>query len=102
VIMRDLEQDHRVARQIVKDMVDAKRRYTAGENKAMADVLQKCDSLVDLYPDHIRKEDKLFFPSAMRYFTPQEQADMLDEMRRFDQKMIHEKYRQVVECMIAK
>jgi hemerythrin-like domain-containing protein len=100
-IMRDLEQDHRVARQLVKDIVDAKRRFEAGNELAMVDVLQKCDSLVDLYPDHIRKEDKIFFPSAMRYFSQQELAAMLEEMWQFDRKMIHEKYRQIVECMLS-
>ncbi|NLF01320.1 MAG: cation-binding protein, partial [Anaerolineales bacterium] len=46
---------------------------------------------------HITKEDKVFFPAAMRYFTREEQDAMLEEMWAFDRAMIHEKYRAVVE-----
>jgi hypothetical protein len=33
----------------------------------------------------------------MEYLTKDEQAKMLEEMEEFDRKMIHEKYRKIVE-----
>ena len=43
------------------------------------------------------KEDKHFFLPVMQYFTQEEQDKMLDEFNRFDQTLIHDKYRGIVE-----
>jgi len=39
----------------------------------------------------------VFFPSSRAYFTDEEDQAMLAEFMEFDQKMIHEKYKSVVE-----
>ena len=52
--------------------------------------------LVDFYPKHIEKEDKRFFLPVMSYFTGEEKDLMLQEGFLFDQKLIHEKYKEVV------
>lgn len=48
------------------------------------------------------KEDKVFSPAVRRYFSEQEEQDMLDELWEFDRKMIHEKYISAVETNISK
>jgi hemerythrin-like domain-containing protein len=50
-----------------------------------------------LFPKHIEKEDKHFFYPILDYFTGKEQDAMLQEFWEFDKKMIHEKYKKVVE-----
>jgi hemerythrin-like domain-containing protein len=50
-----------------------------------------------LYPAHIEKEDKAFFPASMKYLTRSEQDAMIEKMREFDRRMIHEKYKSVVD-----
>ena len=45
----------------------------------------------------IELEAKNFFIPCMQYFTRKEQNDMLNEFREFDKKLIHEKYRKIVE-----
>jgi len=52
--------------------------------------------LVNLYPEHIRKEDKEFFFPVMEYFTESEQEDILRRFRDFDRQMIHEKYEGII------
>jgi hemerythrin-like domain-containing protein len=59
--------------------------------------LEKIGALVALYPGHIEREDRVFFPTAMQYLDRSEQEAMLQEMWEFDKHMIHEKYRAVVE-----
>jgi hemerythrin-like domain-containing protein len=54
------------------------------------------DELVDFYPKHIEKEDKHFFIPVMEYFNKAEKDPMLDEGYEFDQKLIHEKYADIV------
>jgi hemerythrin-like domain-containing protein len=96
-VMEELAADHVLARKTVAALVEAKTRLLAGSPDARSAVVEACITLVEMYPPHIRKEDKVFFPAVMKYFNREEQDAMLAEMARFDQNMIHEKYRQVVE-----
>jgi hemerythrin-like domain-containing protein len=52
---------------------------------------------VNFYPEHIEKEDKLFFPAYMKYFSDEEDQLMLEKFYEFDREMIHEKYRFVLQ-----
>jgi hemerythrin-like domain-containing protein len=53
--------------------------------------------LLDFYPRHIEKEDRVFFPACRAYFSEAEERAMLEEFRDFDQKMIHRKYKSLVD-----
>jgi len=53
--------------------------------------------LTDFYPKHIEKEDKVFFPSSRNYYKDKDDQAMLAEFWEFDRKMIHEKYKSLVE-----
>jgi len=48
---------------------------------------------------HIEKEDKVFFPAATQHLSAKEQQAMLEAFWEFDRKMIHEKYKMVVESL---
>ena len=96
-VMRELIDEHVFGRQTTKALVDATTRYRNGESSALADISANLQTLVEFYPKHIEKEDKVFFPASMKYFSREEDQAMLAEFREFDGKMIHEKYRLVVE-----
>ncbi len=100
-MMQELINEHTYARQAVRDLVEAKERYLTGDTAAIEAIVEQLRALVGLYPPHIEKEDKHFFPAAMRYLSRAEQDAMLEEMHAFDQKMIHEKYKSVVEQFSA-
>ena len=59
---------------------------------------QSLEDLVAFYPRHIEKEDKHFFFPILNYFSAEEQDGMLREFYEFDRRMIHEKYRKVLEA----
>jgi hemerythrin-like domain-containing protein len=63
----------------------------------LAVIASRLQKLLDFYPQHIEKEDKIFFPSSRKYFTDEEDGQMLAEFWDFDRNMIHEKYKTVVE-----
>ncbi|PKN45264.1 MAG: cation-binding protein, partial [Deltaproteobacteria bacterium HGW-Deltaproteobacteria-16] len=44
----------------------------------------------------------VFFPASRAYFSEAEDQAMLDEFWAFDRKMIHEKYKAVVEKLAGK
>ena len=96
-IMKELLEEHVFGRQTTKALVAANTRYRNGDESALADIVSKLRTLVDFYPKHIEKEDKVFFPASRAYFTNEEDQAMLAEFWEFDQKMIHEKYKSVVE-----
>lgn len=94
--MDELIEEHVFGRETTQAMVDANTRYRGGDPAALADIADKLRTLIDFYPKHIAKEDKVFFPAARAYFTDQEDQAMLAEFYTFDRKMIHEKYETLV------
>lgn len=96
-MMQDLVNEHKFARGIVAEMVAARQRYMAGDAQAVEVIKVKLQALADFYPVHIAKEDKEFFPATERYYNSSELDAMLQEFREFDRKMIHDKYKAVVQ-----
>lgn len=101
-LMDELVHEHVVARETVVELVEAKERYVAGDEDVLDTVLEKLDALVEMYPEHIRKEDEDFFLPSMDYFSEEEQDAMLEEMWEFDRGMIHETYESEVERLEKK
>jgi hemerythrin-like domain-containing protein len=96
-ILDELIEEHVFGRKTTKALVDANTRYRNGDKKALTDISAKLQILFEFYPKHIEKEDKMFFPSSRAYFSDEEDQAMLAEFLEFDRKMIHEKYKSVVE-----
>jgi hemerythrin-like domain-containing protein len=96
-IMQELIEEHKMGRNNVKKLVEAKEKYVQGNKDALKDIVSNMEILVKFYPKHIEKEDKRFFIPCMDYFTDAEKDTMLNEMHEFDRNMIHEKYNKVVE-----
>jgi hemerythrin-like domain-containing protein len=96
MVMNELVQEHAFGRKITKALVGANARCRAGDASALPGIAEALKTLVDFYPKHIEKEDKVFFPASRAYFTDEEDRAMLGEFREFDRKMIHEKYKAVV------
>ena len=97
-LMNDLVEEHVIGRKTTKKVIEANSRYRSGDESALAEIASNLRSLVEFYPKHIEKEDKVFFPAARMYFSEQEDEAMLNEFWEFDRKMIHEKYISVVEA----
>jgi hemerythrin-like domain-containing protein len=96
-IMGELIQEHVQGRRTVAGLLDAKKRHFAGDDSAVGLVIEKLEFLINFYPRHIEKEDKVFFPSMMKYFSAEAQEKMLQEFWEFDRNMIHRKYRDLVD-----
>jgi hemerythrin-like domain-containing protein len=96
-LMAELVREHVFGRETTRALVVANRDYRAGDAAALAAVLADLRTLVEFYPRHIEKEDKVFFPAARAYFTEEEDRRLLAEFLEFDRAMIHEKYAAIVE-----
>jgi hemerythrin-like domain-containing protein len=96
-IMQELLDEHVFARKMTGELVAAKEAWVAGNSESITIILDRISTLIDFYPVHIRKEDKEFFFPILEYFSKNEQDTMLAEFYEFDQRMIHDKYRLLVE-----
>jgi hemerythrin-like domain-containing protein len=96
-IMNELIEEHAFGRATTKALVQANTRYKSGDSSSLAEIAGRLRTLVEFYPKHIEKEDKVFFPAARAYFTEDEDQAMLMEFWEFDRKMIHEKYKAIVQ-----
>ncbi len=101
-LMEELIEEHVFSRQTIQGLAEANSRYRKGDTSALAEIAAKLLTLVLLYPDHIEKEDKVFFPASRAYLTDEEDQSMLAEFWEFDRRMIHGKYREVVERLEGK
>ena len=96
-IMDELVDEHLLGRKTTKELVEANAQYRVGEKTFLAVIVSKLKKLVNFYPKHIEKEDKVFFPSYMKYLSDEEDQLMLEEFYEFDREMIHEKYKSVLQ-----
>ncbi len=101
-VMEELIEDHLFGRITTKALVEANARYRNGDSSALEEIVRCLHTLVDFYPKHIEKEDTVFFPASRAYFSEAEDQAMLDEFWAFDRKMIHEKYKAVVDELAGK
>ncbi len=94
-LLQELLDEHRNSRPIVDRLVRtvARERLSPGDVRLIAEDLEW---MLTSYPAHIEKEDKRFFPAAMRYLTEQEQAAMLEAMQEFDRGFTQQRYADVI------
>jgi hemerythrin-like domain-containing protein len=98
-MMKELIDEHTKARKAVRELVTANDAYRNGNAGSIGVIKKQLAFLVHFYPEHIRKEDKLFFPNSEKYFSNEELDTMLKDFWEFDRKMIHEKYSKVYESL---
>jgi hemerythrin-like domain-containing protein len=95
-ILDELLGEHKLGRKLTSSLAEARNKAANENHSRVSDVADIMKKLVNFYPKHIEKEDKHFFMPVMGYFTESEKQAMLEEGYEFDQKLIHEKYGDVV------
>jgi hemerythrin-like domain-containing protein len=98
-ILQELINEHNISRDNIRELTFARQRYLAKDKSAFDDIHTAVKAIVELYPEHILKEDKCFFLPCMEYFTTQEKENMILEFKEFDRNLIHEKYKSIVKEM---
>jgi hemerythrin-like domain-containing protein len=101
-VLEELFEEHDLSRRVLGDLAEAGRLHRDGDASSTAAILSSLETLVELYPRHIEKEDRVFFPVAPAYLRENEVEAVLAEYREFDRLMIHEKYRAVAKDLSAR
>ncbi len=101
-MMESLVQEHERSRENIGKLKHALEKHEQGDNDAAGEIQAILKKMAELYPEHIRKEDKEFFIPCMNYFSEEEQEDLVKAFREADRKLIHEKYRQDLKSIKAR
>ncbi len=101
-ILQELINEHAIVRIIVNELIDANNNYAMGNLKSIDIIIEKLTFIIEFYPIHMIKEDKVFFPDSEHYFSEKELETMMDEFWDFDRKMIHEKYNNLYNSLSKK
>ena len=95
-IMHELIEEHKIGRQSIHAADDAHTRLRTGDTDAWAVIARQFHTLAELYPRHIEKEDKVFFPASRKYLSDEEDQAMVERFQSYDQHLIHDKYLSVL------
>jgi len=102
ITLNELIDEHNYARNLTSKLVQTRNKYFNATTEAEKQILSfeiygYLKQLIDLYPKHIKKEDKEFFLPIMDYFSDRQKEEMLNQFLEFDRKLIHERYKKLVE-----
>lgn len=95
--MDELINDHKKGRKLTGKLKEWGESHEENSDEDLDKVTNAIKGLLQLYPQHIEKEDKHFFFPIMDYFSKQEKEDMLKEFYDFDRHLIHEKYKKLLD-----
>jgi hemerythrin-like domain-containing protein len=96
-MMRELILEHATARRTVSSLEIMKDNFINGKSDASKGILEALNVLIELYPQHIEKEDKQFFYPSMAYFNEKEQNKMLRQFQEYDQTFTDNRYKLAIE-----
>src|SRR4030043_2035889 len=101
-MMEELVEDHKLGRKITMSLTEANQRYQKGEAAALSAVAEGLRSLIEFYPNHIRKEDRNFFIPVMGYFSNEEKEAMIREGYESDSRLLHQEHADLVKRLETK
>ena len=93
----DVAQPHVYARVLVGQLLLDKERAARSDARGLEGAIKRVRQLTEFYPQHIATEDKSFFLPATEYLTADEKTQMLEDFAAFDRRLVHERYRVMVE-----
>jgi hemerythrin-like domain-containing protein len=97
--MDGLKKDHVRGRELIGQISDALKTGKGETAEEVNNVTLAIEGLLELYPQHIEKEDKHFFYPVLDYFDKEERKEMLQKFYEFDRQLIHDLYKMVLEEM---
>jgi hemerythrin-like domain-containing protein len=98
-MLRELILEHATARKNLTSLEKLKTSYIGGEAEALNGILEALSALIELYPQHIEKEDKHFFYPSMTYFTEKEQKEMLRQFQEYNETFTDNRYKLAMETL---
>ena len=95
-LMEELKLEHVMFRKMREKMYAYNLEFSKGNFINIGKLNELVTDFCSILKKHVDKEDAIFFPQSMKFFSEAEQEDMLKKFRDFDQGVMHEKYRKLI------
>ncbi len=82
-----LMREHQMGRALVKSLADAVDSYGMGDTGSRDALIKSLRGIVELYPNHIWKEDFLLFPMTNKVLSPEDQANLRQEFEKVEERL---------------
>lgn len=95
-----LKNEHVKGRTLVGQLADATERYAADRSATRDSLIAALAGLVELYPNHIWKEDYLLLPMADKVLSGEDQKVLTEQFDRVEAAIgpgTHERFEQIAE-----
>ncbi len=79
--------EHKLGRTLVGALAEAIDAYSKGSPEAKDALTKSLRGIVDLYPNHIWKEDFLLFPMTNKVLSPEDQANLRQEFEKVEERL---------------
>ncbi|MGM0365097.1 MAG: hemerythrin domain-containing protein [Actinomycetota bacterium] len=97
VSISHLREEHGHERKMVAALSHAREEYSRGFTDEIDDIYQGLRKLAGFLPRHARHEEQGLFRRCLGYFSKDQTKEMVKDFWEFDRKLIHKKYRYMVE-----
>lgn len=97
-----LTYEHEMGRKLVKGLMEATVVYEKKDSLAKEGLLKQLRGLINLYPNHIWKEDYLLFPMTNKILNDSEQKELQTKFEMVEKEIgpdAHAKYKRLAEEM---
>lgn len=96
--------EHEKSRSLVKQLSEAGISYSKGDIPSKDPLIKCLQGLVDLYPNHIWKEEYLLFPMTNKILTDKDQKELSGKFETVEKEMghdIHERFEKMAEDLTS-
>ena len=100
--MEELAREHVEMRDLVGDLTEGLDAYLDGDEDGRTAMREALSGVMEVYPEHIEREEEDFFPEVEAYLEEREVRAVLEAMAGHDRAMIHEKYGSLAEDLAAR
>ena len=90
--------EHQRGRTLVQELAQTTTEYAKGAPSARDAVLKSLHGLIELYPNHIWKEDYLAFPMANKVLSESEQRELAEKFEMVENEVgrdVHHRFEQL-------
>ena len=90
--------EHQKGRNFVKELIQATTGYAENDSSTRDSLLKSLRGLIDLYPNHIWKEDYLAFPMANKILSDDEQRELGEKFEMVENEIgrdVHHRFEQL-------
>lgn len=88
--------EHQSGRKLVGELAEAAEAYGKGDSGANGRLRTSLQGLVNLYPNHIWKEDYLLFPMTNKILSDEEQRELLEKFELVEESIGKGEHRRFV------